>query len=115
VSHRAGVLSKYRSRVKRGKGGKTTLEYLEVLLQDPCVYCGEFGADSIDHIVPVMRGYEVNTGWSRDHWSNFAPCHSQCNFEKGSLSLLRFLNERNQPGEHPVTGEEDIEGCRGDT
>lgn len=91
MSHRAGVVSRYRSRVKRGKGGRKILNYLEVLLRDPCVYCQEFGCDSIDHIVPVIREDELTTGSSRDHWSNLAPCHISCNVKKGSHGVLGFL------------------------
>jgi 5-methylcytosine-specific restriction endonuclease McrA len=91
VSHRAGVVSKYRSKVKRGKGGKKVLAYLEVLLRDPCVYCGEMGSDSIDHIVPVIKYERAKAEDSRDHWTNLAPCHAQCNVRKGSMNLVEFF------------------------
>ncbi len=55
----------------------------EVLLRDPCVYCGEL-ATSIDHIVPVVDG-------GPNHWTNYAPSCHDCNAAKGRRSVFRFL------------------------
>ena len=91
MRHRPGIMSRLRSRVKRGKGGRKTLEYLEVLLKDPCVYCQEFGCDSFDHIVPIALIDQLNTSFGKNHWSNLAPCHEACNVKKGMMGLLRTL------------------------
>lgn len=80
-SHRAGVLAHFRKKVKQGKGGKNTVLYLEAILKDPCVYCGEMGCDSFDHINPVVKN-------GKHHWSNFAPCHKTCNMRKGAKGVL---------------------------
>jgi 5-methylcytosine-specific restriction endonuclease McrA len=94
VSHRPGVLSKTRNRVKRGKENPRNLEYLLALLKDPCVYCGELGSDSLDHIVPMAKIELLNTGYGKSHWTNLAPCHQMCNFrkkDKGIFDIINFL------------------------
>lgn len=91
MSHRPGIMSRLRRRVKRGKGGVKALAYLEALLKDPCVYCQEFGCDSFDHIVPVALIDQLNTPYGRDHWSNLAPCHEACNVKKDMKGLIYEL------------------------
>ncbi len=91
MSHRPGVMSRLRGRVKQGKGGKSTLTYLEALLRDPCVYCQELGCDSFDHIVPIAWIDELNTGFGKNHWSNLAPCHRTCNVKKKDRRLVYEL------------------------
>lgn len=81
LSKHSGILSRVRSNSKRGKGGKGLYKYLKVLLNDPCVYCGEFGADSIDHILAKSR-------MGADKWENYAPAHEKCNRSKGSKGLV---------------------------
>lgn len=74
--------------VKRGKGGKQALAYCQVLLNDPCVYCGQMGSDSIDHIVPYSKKDLEGPEFVVNHWSNFSPCHRACNRRKGSKGVL---------------------------
>jgi 5-methylcytosine-specific restriction endonuclease McrA len=95
MSHRPGVLSKLKSRARSGRGGRATLKYVRIILQDPCVYCGEFGADSVDHIVAVVNRDKLMTGQSGDHWSNLAPCHRSCNSKKGKKGILHVLMDTN--------------------
>jgi 5-methylcytosine-specific restriction endonuclease McrA len=84
-------MSRLRSKIKQGKGGKSTLTYLEALLRDPCVYCQEFGCDSFDHIVPIAWIDRLNTGQGKNHWSNLAPCHRTCNMRKGTKGVLDVI------------------------
>jgi 5-methylcytosine-specific restriction endonuclease McrA len=58
----------------------------QILLQDPCVYCGE-PAEVLDHIVPRIDG-------GTRHDDNMAPACSSCNNWKGPKSLLAFLGAR---------------------
>lgn len=62
------------------------LLWRHVLLQDPCVYCGQ-GSESLDHIRPLAAG--GNNGWT-----NRAPACHACNGAKGCASLLVFLYEK---------------------
>ena len=91
MSRRTGVLANLRSKVKRKKGGKAALNYMFVLLKDPCVYCGELGCDSLDHIHPKFKREGLTTGFGIHHWSNLAPCHNKCNSEKGIGSIFSRL------------------------
>lgn len=74
-------MSRVRGHVKKGKGGKKTLAYLIDLLKDPCVYCGEPGCNSIDHVVPRSLGGPNNL-------DNYAPCHRDCNRRRGVKGVL---------------------------
>jgi 5-methylcytosine-specific restriction endonuclease McrA len=95
VSHRPGVLSKLKNRAKSGRGGKATYKYVQLIIKDPCVYCGELGSDSIDHIIPVTSQEQLITGQGRDHWTNLAPCHRKCNSIKGKKGILHVLIDKN--------------------
>lgn len=54
-----------------------------VLMQEPCVYCGEPAA-GLDHIEPQSRG-------GRDAADNRAPACRRCDQLKANASLLVFL------------------------
>lgn len=58
-------------------------DWYDVLLRDPCVYCGG-QAEVPDHIVPRSRG-------GTHGWENVAPACRQCNGSKGPRSLLSFV------------------------
>lgn len=88
--HKRGVLSQVRAKIKSGKGGGPTMDYILVILNDPCVYCGEFGSDSIDHITPVAKKHLLNTGHSRNHWTNLTACHRACNSRKGTNGVIKL-------------------------
>jgi len=47
------------------------------LYQGKCDLCGDLGADTIDHVVPVAWG-------GADHPSNLVPAHRSCNSRKGA-------------------------------
>lgn len=79
-----GVLSSLKHQVNRGKGGRKLYEYILILLKDPCVYCGELGCDSIDHIDPLSKG-------GLNGWENYAPAHKDCNNDKQDGSILQRL------------------------
>lgn len=57
--------------------------YAQLLLTDPCSYCGG-PAGEIDHIVPVTR---QGTG----DWDNLTSACRSCNAQKNAKPLLAFL------------------------
>jgi len=63
--------------------------WMGLLRSDPCSYCGQRGAGTVDHIRPrVYPDRETHT------WLNMAGSCSGCNAAKGSGSLLEFLRLR---------------------
>ena len=58
-------------------------EYVTVLREDPCVYCGGT-AGHIDHIVAVHEGGDSG-------WPNLTSACCSCNGQKGAKTLLAFL------------------------
>lgn len=72
------------------------LEYMPIILGDPCVYCGAT-ATTVDHIIPVSKG-------GSSDWDNLAPACGSCNSRKNDRPLLGFmLNGRSDPlvlGDH---------------
>lgn len=63
-----------------------TAAYREVLLRDPCSYCGG-DSDCVDHIDAIAAGGSV-------HWSNTTAACAVCNGEKFTAPLLRALRNR---------------------
>lgn len=63
-----------------------TVEYLDIIAKDPCVYCGK-AFEQVDHIHAVKRG-------GTNHWTNYAPACGSCNKSKSASSLLDFLMRR---------------------
>lgn len=63
-----------------------TKEYVKMIRNDPCVYCGA-PCEHIDHIVPFSKGGETD-------WTNLAPTCAKCNLRKSTKSLLEFMMER---------------------
>lgn len=62
---------------------KDTLDYREILRNDPCAYCAA-PMEHVEHIVPVARG-------GSNEWDNLAASCSACNQSKQTKSLLEFL------------------------
>jgi hypothetical protein len=60
-----------------------SLEYVFIIANDPCAYCG-VPMQSVDHIVPVARG-------GSGEWMNLAPACLSCNSSKCDDPLLAFL------------------------
>lgn len=83
---------RYRQNMRRAKllrkVGKNELsrEYAEILLGDPCSYCGST-AGSIDHIEPVSAG-------GSNEWPNLTSSCLDCNRCKTTRPLLIFLAVR---------------------
>jgi hypothetical protein len=60
--------------------------YIQIIKDDPCVYCGEPSTE-IDHIVPMISG-------GSGDWINIAPSCRSCNAAKKEKSLLAYLMAR---------------------
>lgn len=73
--------------VYRGKRRLSTVklpEWRQVLLRDPCAYCGE-PSEHVDHIHPRHAG-------GLDQVDNLTGACQHCNNSKGGKSLLAFLS-----------------------
>lgn len=46
-----------------------------------CYLCGKDGADTIDHVIPLIKGGTNDT-------SNLRPAHLKCNYEKGNKIVV---------------------------
>jgi 5-methylcytosine-specific restriction endonuclease McrA len=55
-------------------------DYIQVLLGDPCSYCGD-KAESVDHIVALSRGGDNN-------WTNLTAACRSCNSRKATKKML---------------------------
>lgn len=55
----------------------------------PCIYCGE-RADTIDHVVPLVRG-------GTNYEGNLAPCCKPCNSRKGGLTVAEWRTGKRLP------------------
>jgi 5-methylcytosine-specific restriction endonuclease McrA len=75
-----------------------TLDFMELLLNDLCSYCGGPGG-TLDHIVPVSAG-------GANHSSNLTASCRRCNDSKFIRSLLQWLVMRahKEAGTDPNTG-----------
>ena len=62
-------------------------EYRGALRADPCAYCPQRPAGTVDHIVPRASG-----GGNTAH--DITGACDDCNQSKGTSSLLRYLLER---------------------
>jgi 5-methylcytosine-specific restriction endonuclease McrA len=76
------------ARRQKARSGNPTLaaEYMEIVLADPCAYCGGASAH-IDHIEPLAQGGEHG-------WDNFTAACANCNKRKHTKPLLAFLRGR---------------------
>lgn len=61
--------------------------YIDVLLHDPCSYCGATDQIWIDHITPVARG-------GKNEWENLTAACPTCNMSKNATPLLAWLAAR---------------------
>lgn len=69
---------------RRGAAPTTTAKvYAEILLSDPCSYCGSPGGE-IDHLDPITSG-------GNGDWLNLTSACRRCNASKNDRSLLVFL------------------------
>lgn len=76
--------NKARSHARRGvRMDSIAKEYVEMLLRDPCSYCGE-EMEHIDHIIPL-----ITTGDSS--WNNLTAACQNCNYLKRDKTLLEAL------------------------
>ena len=78
--------AQYRRQREGGALTESGAEYAQVLLGDPCSYCGG-PAEEIDHIHPVAHG---GTG----EMMNLTSSCRVCNARKYTKSLLHFLLEQ---------------------
>lgn len=58
-------------------------DYIRILHDDPCSYCGRPGG-TVDHIAPVTRG-------GTNCWTNLTSACLSCNSRKRTRSLLDYL------------------------
>lgn len=65
------------------RGAASDREYVEIILRDPCAYCGGVGGE-VDHILPLAAGGD-------GHWENLTPACRRCNARKNDRKLLQFL------------------------
>lgn len=63
-----------------------TIEYANIIADDPCSYCGETGG-TIDHILPRKLG-------GSNLWVNLTSACGSCNSSKQDKNLLEFLVEQ---------------------
>lgn len=70
-------------RVPHSRATELRRWWREILLRDPCVYCGKPSAH-LDHIHPESRG-------GVGDWTNRAPVCDDCGRFKGDGSVLQFL------------------------
>jgi 5-methylcytosine-specific restriction endonuclease McrA len=69
---------------------KEARAYIEIILKDPCVYCGNTSTE-IDHIEPRIKG-------GSHEWDNLAPVCKVCNTRKHKRGVLIFmLDKLNNP------------------
>lgn len=74
-----------RTRLQGGRVEPNVIEYVRILEQDPCSYCGQ-PSEVIDHIDPLAQG--------GDHTSdNITASCNRCNGRKLAKPLLLFLCE----------------------
>ncbi len=66
------------------KDALLTNYYEEIIKQDPCVYCGKLGVNTIDHIVPINKN-------GNSLWTNLAGVCWSCNSSKKDKDVLQFL------------------------
>lgn len=70
-------------RQRNGRDSDIAPTWRSVLMNDPCVYCGD-KPDGLDHIRPVsLKG--------QNGWTNRAPACKNCDQGKGPVPLLMFL------------------------
>ena len=62
-----------------------------------CIYCGEEGETTFDHLVPLSKGGE-------DTISNQVPACKSCNSSKGSRDVIEWFGERDKPMPRIVWG-----------
>lgn len=71
----------------RRRGARCDKAHIEILLSDPCAYCGG-SSDTVDHIRPVIAGGD-------GEWENLTASCRSCNSSKNATPMLHFLlNER---------------------
>jgi len=63
----------------------TARQYIAILQNDSCSYCGSTGG-TIDHITPVVSG-------GTNDWDNLTAACKSCNSRKHDRTLLTFLLE----------------------
>ena len=74
---------------------KVTLSRYNIYRRDEysCVYCGDKGNLTIDHVKPKSKG-------GRNSWDNLVTCCGSCNVNKGDKPLNVFLKENGYTIKH---------------
>lgn len=79
-SRKVAVMAARRSAAPMDEEAK---QYVRIIRQDPCSYCGGPGG-VVDHIVPLSRG-------GTNDWENLTSACASCNARKHVKSLLTFI------------------------
>lgn len=69
--------------LRKGDVDPAAAAYVEVIVRDPCCYCGHAGG-TVDHIVPVTAG-------GPNAWDNYTGACLACNGGKRDRPLLTYL------------------------
>lgn len=80
----ANAKREQRRRAALGRPDPATNAYVDVILADPCSYCGSRDSLQVDHIEPVVKG-------GAGHWSNLTAACRWCNTSKNDDPLLSWL------------------------
>jgi 5-methylcytosine-specific restriction endonuclease McrA len=80
--------SKSRAR-KANTRDAPTAAYVEIIMHDPCAYCGTT-AGTVDHITAIHAGGD-------NRWTNYTAACLACNGGKRERSLLTYLLMRRGP------------------
>jgi 5-methylcytosine-specific restriction endonuclease McrA len=70
--------------VQADVGDDLSLEYAEILRNDPCSYCDDVGKIAIDHINPLNGGGDGS-------WTNLTAACKKCNSSKRDKPLFGWL------------------------
>jgi 5-methylcytosine-specific restriction endonuclease McrA len=82
------IASQMKRRALQFPVSREAQEYIPILRDDPCVYCGQ-DAGAVDHIDAL------HVGGSND-WENLTATCRSCNSSKRTEALLSFLLRRRQ-------------------
>lgn len=72
--------------LREERADPATADYVRIIKQDPCSYCGGPGGTR-DHVIPTVAG-------GPNHWENYTGACLSCNVGKNDKPLLTYLLDR---------------------